>query len=573
MKIFANARVYTMSHSSSQMRTGQYTGETLAEALIVEGDKISFVGSVAETRDFVRSRLRDNSRVEEIDCGGGVILPGFVDAHIHAMATAASRCEVDLRDCRSMREAAHRIVEHARRLPVGQWVTGGRWDANAWNDVVEPHRALLDELLPDRPVAVWSVDFHTLWLNAAALDYVGIDDATPDPPGGCIVRDERAAITGVLKEEAAMRAARRFPVVPLAARIEQLRQAQQAWLAEGIIGVHDFDGGNSREAWRGLNASGELLLHVVKYLRVEEWEDAVMSGWKTGNREGSRFVQGGLKLFSDGALGSQTCHMSHPFPQPARDGSLNYGLQVSSRDTLADQVCQAYQRGISVAIHAIGDQANHNVLHTFLRTEPQRLKAMQRTGVPLRPRLEHAQFMQLADVRLAAKLGVIASMQPRHCISDIPLLPLVEHNPGLVAYPWKDLSEKGVTIAFGSDAPVEPTNPFAAIYAAMTRASIDGDPSTSFQPDRRISAYDAVRAHTVGAAYAAGIEQDTGVLAAGKNADFIIVDTDPFVTDEWGGNGMSGTYPSEESLFAHASAVRDTSVNMTIAAGRVVYAR
>lgn len=594
MKIYANARVYTMTHSaedaanahaahqaavSNRVSASNQGDNGADQALVVDGHKIAFVGTLDEAREFAAAAggsegPQDSQRgVEEVDCGGNVILPGLVDSHIHAMATAASRFEVDLRSTRSLNHAVHRIAEHARYLPEGQWVTGGRWDANTWTDVKEPNRALLDELVPDRPVAVWSIDFHTLWLNGAALASIGIDDDTPDPRGGRIVRDADGVATGVLKEDAATLAEREFPVAPLDVRVDQMRQAQQAWFAEGITGVHDFDGGISREAWRGLNAAGDLKLKVVKYLRLDEWDDAEVKDWRTGTREGDRFMQGGLKLFSDGALGSHTCHMTHPFPQPGHDGSPNYGLPIASQDVLVEQVLGAYERGIGVAIHAIGDQANRDVLTAFKRTEAERLAAQKLAGHALRPRLEHAQFMQAADVPMMAELGVIASMQPRHCISDIPLLPQVENNPGLLAYPWGVLEAAGVALSFGSDAPVEPTTPFAAIYASMTRADIGGEPDTSFQPDRRISAYDAVRAHTAGTAFAAGLEKETGVLAPGMDADFIVVDTDPFVPVDNGGegSGFTGRYPSEDALFAHACAVRDSSVKMTVAAGEVVH--
>lgn len=572
MEIYANARIYAMARESfgglPESLKGRGTDAISAvakEALVVDGARIAFVGSLSEARDFAETGTK------EIDCGGGVLLPGLVDSHIHALATAASRFEVDLRSTRSLAEAVHRIAEHARYLPDGQWVTGGRWDANTWTDVHEPNRQLLDELVPERPVAVWSIDFHTLWLNGAALASIGIDDDTPDPRGGRIVRDGNGAATGVLKEDAATLAERQFPVAELEVRVEQLRQAQQAWLAEGITGVHDFDGGAARQAWRGLNKAGDLRLKVVKYLRLDEWDDPAVNDWRTGTREGTRFLQGGLKLFSDGALGSHTCHMTHPFPQVGSDGQPNYGLPIASEDVLAEQIIGAYDRGIGVAIHAIGDKANRTVLRAFERTAQQRQHAIGVSGHPLRPRLEHAQFVQACDVSRMAQLGAIASMQPRHCISDIPLLPQVEGHPGLLAYPWGELASAGVALAFGSDAPVEPTNPFVGVYAAMTRATIDGDASTSFQPERRISAYDAIRAHTSGAAYAAGLEEETGQLAPGMDADFIVVDSDPLVPKLGGGSGVTGSYESEDALFQHACAVRDTAVQMTVAGGKEVH--
>lgn len=533
MKIFANARVHTLVSPSD-----------VHEAVLVDAGKIVECGT--------RAALRERApHAAEIDCGGKVLIPGLVDAHIHALSTAATLDQVDLSSARSLDQAVHLIKAHESTLADGQWLTGGKWDANKWTDADRPDRKLLDQLIPDRPVAVWSVDLHTLWLNGAALDAVGIDDSTPDPRGGRIVRDDNGHATGVLREDAATIAERQFPVAPRQERVKLMNRAQKEWLAQGITGVHDFDGNASREAWEGLIESDQLLLKVVKYLRLDEWEWAKETCWRTGERVGNRFIKGGLKLFSDGALGSHTCHMCHPFPQPRLDGSPNYGLPIASQDVLVDQINEAYSHGIGVAIHAIGDQANRDVLRALQRTAQ---------GAPVAPRVEHVQFIQESDIALMAELGAVASMQPRHCISDIPLLPQVENNPGLVAYPWKQSLEAGIPLAFGSDAPVEPTTPWAAIYAAMTRADIGGDPATSFQPHNRISAYDALVAHTRGTAVAVGLEKETGTLAPGMDADFIVIDSDP----------LRSIGNSEAALFEQAESIRDTTVELTVVAGQEV---
>lgn len=533
MRIYANARVHTLKSPTD-----------VYEALLVDAGKVVAVGTVAQLKERAPG-------APEVDCGGKVVIPGLVDAHIHALSTAATLDQVDLSSARTLPEAVSLMVDYHRTLAPGRWLRGGKWDVNKWSDVDAPNRALLDELIPDRPVAVWSVDLHTLWLNGAALDAVGIDDETPDPRGGRIVRDESGRATGVLLEDAATLAERQFPVEPLDERIQQMNRAQREWLAQGITGVHDFDGNASREAWEGLISADQLRLKVVKYLRLDEWDWAKESGWRTGDRVTDRFIKGGLKLFSDGALGSRTCHMCHPFPQLRVDGTANYGLPIASQDVLVEQIAEAYLHGIGVAIHAIGDQANRDVLRALQKTAGE---------APVAPRVEHVQFIQESDIPVMAQLGAIASMQPRHCISDIPLLPMVENNPGLVAYSWKQSLAAGIPLAFGSDAPVEPTSPWAAIYAAMTRADISGDKSTSFQPHNRISAYDALVAHTAGAARAAGLADETGMLVPGMDADFIVIDSNPFADPG----------DSEESLFAVAESVRDTTVELTVAAGEEV---
>ena len=227
--------------------------------------------------------------------------------------------------------------------------------------------------------------------------------------------------------------------------------------------------------------------------------------------------------------------------------------------------------GIALAVHAIGDRANHHVLSAFTRTREASRLAEQRHGRPLRHRIEHAQFVRPEEVGLFASLGIVASMQPRHCISDLHLLESLRPDPRLAAYAWRDLAAEGATVAFGSDGPVEPTDPFAGIYAAMTRADFDGDPDSTFEAWRRIPAWDAIAAHTSGAAHAAGLEGRVGTLAPGMAADLIAVDVDPFVAA--GGSGFTGEYASEAALFEHASAVRDATVHLTAVGGEVAFAR
>lgn len=575
MRLFAHARVRSLE-----------TPETVADAVLVDdAGRIAGIGSTEEMRELASSAgvradgTANAGRLEEIDCAGGVLLPGLVDAHAHALSAANTLSEIDLRAVRSLTAAVDTIRAHAQTLPEGEWITGGRWDSNTWLDSdgrrgLQPDRELLDAAVPDRPVALWSIDYHTLWLNGAALAAVGIDDSTPNPRGGEIVRDASGKATGILREDAATIAERRIPPMPIAARVESMRRAQRRWLAEGLTGVHDIDGTVSREAWEGLIAADELRMRVVKYLRLDEWEWAKETGWRTGGAVDARgrFVRGGLKLFSDGALGSQTSYMTDPFPSPGGEDHLpNYGLPIATEDVLVEQIEEAVACGVSTAIHAIGDRANHHVLAALARTQQATEAARARFGAPMRHRIEHAQFVRPEDVARFRELGVVASMQPRHCISDLHLLASLQPDPRLAAYAWKDLIAAGAHLAFGSDAPVEPTNPFAGIYAAMTRAHIDGDPATTFQPERRIPAIEALRAHTTGAAYAAGLEAQTGRLAPGFDADLIVVDVDPL--ESAGGSGVTGEYASEAALFEHAVAVRDTQVHMAVVGGEVEFAR
>ncbi len=612
MRLFSNAVVRPFAPSS---------GPVAPDSILVDEGKILAVGVRSELLDLVASTsavtaarasaggvgatsVTPGARIEEIDCGGQVILPGFIDAHMHSIAYADSLTNLDLSAVSSLAEAVAAIRDRTQTLPVGTWVLGSAWDLNKWDDPRPPERELLDRAVPDHPVAMWSVDLHTLWVNARALEIAGIDSLTPDPSGGEFVRDPDGRLTGLIREEATELVARFVPEPTRDEQVERLATTQKLFLSQGLTGLHDFDGIASTLAWNDLHEADRLDMRVMKYLRGSEVPWAIETGWRTGDGD-DWLRRGGLKLFSDGALGSHTCHMSVPFPEagPAEtvasgavasgagalglaDGEAhaNYGIAQMSEAELFEQARMATEAGISVAIHAIGDQANHHVLNVFERLRPITEEAQARFRRPLRHRVEHAQFIQPADVARFRELGVIASMQPRHCISDLHLLHLIDESAQLAAYAWPDLVRVGVQVAFGSDGPVEPANPFAAIYAAMTRADISGDPRTSFQPQRRLSAGEAVRLHTRGPAFAAGLEDRQGHLAPGMDADFIVVDADPCAAEglRESGEHVSGPgtgsearrdgllgYVSEEALFAHAEAIRDTRVAMTVVCGQI----
>ena len=598
MRLFSHAVVRTLDPPAS-------TPTAPADAILVDGGAIVAIGTRDELLALATASAGTAAGVEEIDCGGRVILPGLVDAHMHSVAYAASLVDLDLSGTTSLTEAVAAIRERAQTLPVGTWVVGSGWDLNRWADPRYPDRALLDAEVPDHPVAMWSIDLHTVWANGHALEIAGIDEATPDPSGGEIVRDAVGVATGLIREDAADLLIRFIPEVSREEQVEMLERTQRLFLSLGLTGIHDFDGIASTLGWNDLREAGRQDIRVTKFLRGPEVPWAIETGWQTGG--GDDWLQhGGLKLFADGALGSHTSHMSSPFPAPEPAGvgvhgaevreaaadaavassgagtaapvaetHLNYGIAQMSEDELFEQARIATEAGISVAIHAIGDQANHHVLGVFERLRPITLSVEARLGRRLRHRVEHAQFIQPADVARFAALDVTASMQPRHCISDLHLLHLIDESAQLAAYAWPDLVRADAAVIFGSDGPVEHANPFAAIYAAMTRADIGGDPTTTFQPERRMSAVEALRLHTRAPAVAAGLGERRGRLAPGMDADFIVVDTDPHVADGLidaeapaGPVGLLG-YVSEAALFAHAEAIRDTRVALTVVGGEV----
>jgi len=476
----------------------------LAQALAVEDGLIVAIGSEADVRAVA------GPAAELVDLDGAAVMPGLYDAHIHTAAYAHGLTTVDLAGSRSLAEALERVAEHAARLGPGGWLLGGRWNSNVWDPPRQPDRHALDSVCPGNPVALWTVDGHTTWANSMALRLAGIDADTPDPVGGHIVRDASGEPTGILRETAA------HPLRPFTAAPDLgtlLRTGQERLLALGITSVHDIDGEDCREAYLAMKAAGDLKLRVHKAIRLEHLGTAIAEGRRTGQGD-DWFRTGPLKVFSDGALGSHTCHMSRPMAGGDR------GIPVVPYDELVRLFRTAAQAGIAVATHAIGDQANHLVLDAYEEIGP---------TPGLRHRIEHAQHLQPPDLARMARLGVVASMQPVHCPSDLDLVDSLLAGHDVASYAWRGLLDAGVRLAFGSDAPVEDPNPFPALYAAVTRKRPDGSPAGGWQPEQRITMAEAVRAHTAGAAYAAGEEARKGVLSPGMLADVIAVDTDPYV--------------------------------------------
>jgi predicted amidohydrolase YtcJ len=494
IRVYRNAAIHTGDGGSPP-----------AQAMAVDDERLLAVGTEAEVREAA------GPGAELIDLEGAAVLPGLYDAHIHTAQYAQSLDAVDLRDVRSLDDALARVAARAARLRPGAWLFGGRWNSNTWDPPAQPDRYALDSVCPELPVALPSVDGHTVWANSAALRLAGIDAGTPDPVGGEIVRDTSGEPTGILRESAS------YPLRDLMVSPDlrdQLRAAQEELLSLGLTSVHDIDGEDCRAAYRRLHAAGELKLRVHKAIPMDHLDAAIAEGRRTGQGD-DWFRTGPVKIFSDGALGSRTCHMSRPFA--GEQG--NTGIAVTPYDELVKLFGRAADAGIAVATHAIGDQANRLVIDAY--------EAIGRTA-GLRHRIEHAQHLRPGDLTRMAGLGVVASMQPVHCTSDIDLVDSLLAGHELASYAWRGMLNAGVPLAFGSDAPVEHPNPFAALYAAVTRTRPDGTPAGGWQPGQRLSMAEAITAHTLGAAYAAGEEDHKGVLAPGRLADFIAVDTDPY---------------------------------------------
>ncbi|MBM3471140.1 MAG: amidohydrolase [Armatimonadetes bacterium] len=490
------------------------------DALAAAGGRVLAVGDTAGLAAAFPCARR-------VDLQGLPVFPGLIDAHLHLIGYGFGLLQVDLRGAGSSREAARLVSAAAARLPEDAWVLGHGWDKNRWPEDRFPTRHDLDPATAGRPAVMASKDGHLLWVNSTALRAAGITRDTSDPPGGVIGRDAAGEPDGILKEEAAALVRR---VVPPATS-EMRERAAAAAIADlhrlGITGVHTFTGTTASGpedfvALQRLHARGELSMRVVASLPDRHIEAAAACGMRTGLGDEMLRV-GPVKIFADGALGSQTASMLAPY-----DGQPdNLGVQVRSPAELDRLVARAIDAGLWTATHAIGDRANRDVLDVFERHQA----ASQRLGA--RHRIEHVQLLHPDDLPRLARIGVVASMQPIHATEDRDIADRYWGSRARWAYAWRSLAASGAVLAFGSDAPVETPDPWQGIYAAVTRRREHGKDGNAghaeaWYPQECISLEEAVRAYTAGAAFAAGTEGWQGALRPGSAADFIVLDRDPY---------------------------------------------
>jgi predicted amidohydrolase YtcJ len=494
-----------------------------AEALLARDGRVAAVGPASEL-------ARTGGRAERVDLRGGLMVPGLFDAHVHFMWWGFQMEEVDLRSSGTLREALDVLAARARELPSGRWLTGGRFDKNAWGRW--PTASDLDAATGDRPAVLRSRDGHSRWLNSAGLRAAGITRQTPAPAGGAIFRDAHGEPTGILQERANELADRAVPTATEADCDAAVDRAQREALRTGLTGVESLEQASSYAAFRRARDRGKLGVRVVMgiphrslarslpttgtppQIRDAEkfdFESALENGMRSG--EGDDWLQlGHVKFFSDGALGSQTAALEEPY-----EGTEDRGILTFEPLGLRADVAAAAVAGLAVAIHAIGDRAVRVALEAIAPTRV--------TAPALRQRVEHVQLVREEDLGRFGALGVIASMQPIHATSDRDLADRYwgpRRTPR--AYPWRTLLRHGAVIAFGSDAPVEPIDPLLGIHAALTRRRPTD--AAAWFAEQRLTLDEALHAYTAAAAFATGREREWGTLEAGMRCDATVVDRD-----------------------------------------------
>jgi predicted amidohydrolase YtcJ len=530
--VVVNANVHTMDEKYPT-----------AEAVAVFANRVAAVGTNDEIKSLVGARTR------VVDARGALVLPGFNDAHVHFLSGGFQLSSVDLRDANSPQEFAERIRRFAEKLPAGRWITGGDWDHERWaaanGNAPLPTKELIDSFTPDRAVFVNRLDGHMALANSYALRLAGITRDTPDPPGGIIVRDPKTGEpTGVLKDAAQDAVWKVAPDPTLDEKLEAARAATSHAAAHGVTSVQDMSAGRDVGVYQTLLNRGELKTRIYAVTRIPEWERIGSTGVLRAFGGGMLRI-GGLKGFADGSLGSTTALFFDPY-NDAPDSRGIPADDMSPEGVMLKRVEAADAAGLQVMIHAIGDRANDNILSIYEQVIKDHGERDRRF------RIEHAQHLRPVDIARFGRDHVVASMQPYHCIDDGRWAEKrIGHERAKTTYAFRSLLNSGAVLAFGSDWTVAPLDPVLGIYAATTRRTLDGKNPGGWIPEQKITVEEAVRAYTLGSAYAEFQENVKGSITPGKLADLVILNQDIFKID-----------PVE---------IEKVKVTMTITDGRVVY--
>lgn len=502
--LVVNANGYTIDATGALVRLGGL--------VIDDGGRIARVLGLGEAEP--RPRAGDF----RLDARGRTLLPGLIDAHGHVLSLGRAALTVDVSGTRSLDEALDRVRAYATANPRRGWILGGGWNQVAWGSDF-PTAADLDRAVADRPVYLRRIDGHAGWANGAALKAAGITARTRDPAGGRIVRGAGGAPTGVMVDAAEALIERVIPPATPEEGEAALAKALSIMASVGLTGAHDM--GVDAEGWRLYRLFGDegrLTARITAYAAGISAMDAIAPTRPTPFLYEDRLSLRGVKLYADGALGSRGAWLRAAYA----DDPGNRGLRFLDDAKLKNQISKANFLGFQVAVHAIGDAANAQVLDALAETRAT-------YGDALRNRIEHAQVVAPADLPRFQGLNVIASMQPTHATSDKAMAGARLGEARLAgAYAWATIAASGARVAFGSDFPVEPPNPFFGLHAAVTRQDRDGAPPGGWRVEEAVTLPQAFAAFTTGAAWAGFAETKVGRLAPGLWADFILVDRDPF---------------------------------------------
>jgi predicted amidohydrolase YtcJ len=531
--VILNARIYTVNSK-----------QPWAEAVAIRGDKIIAVGNAKEV-----STLRGAS-TKVIDAQGKLVLPGFTDCHIHFMDGSLGLTQVDLNDANSVTEIQKRVKDYAAAHPKEEWIGGMGWLYSTFGAVALPDKKFLDEVVPDRPVWLQAYDAHSSWANSKALAMAGITRDTPDPPGGKIVRDANGEATGALKETAGDLIVKVMPQPTREERLAALRLGIREANKVGLVRVHsagqDFE---YLDLFDELRQKHELSLrfYIAYFLDPPELRPSDIQKIEQARRTyHDDWISGGVvKTMLDGVIEAHTAGMLAPYSDdPTQSGKLFWEPAKYEQ-----AIIELDRRGLQIFTHAIGDRSVRLALDAY-----QQAAETNHTS-DARPRIEHIETISVEDIPRFGQQGVIASFQPLHAYPNENVLNVWARNAGPErtqrAWVWHSIERTGGALAFGSDWPVVTLNPWPGVQNALTRKTREGNPAAGFVPQERISLEDAIKAYTLGAAFAGRREKTEGSIEPGKLADLIVLSQDLFKIE-----------PTK---------VAGTEVLLTIVGGKVVY--
>lgn len=523
---FINGKVYTVNEN-----------QPLAEAVFVERNKIVFVGSNEEVKKLI------DDKTEVIDLKGKLMLPGFIDDHVHFISGGSYLLGIDLRPANSTTEFKNILKEYAKKNP-GKWITGGYWDHEKWETKSLPTKEMIDEVVPDQPVFVERLDGHMGVVNSYVLKLAGITKDTESPQGGLIVKNPKTGEpTGVLKDNAMSFV---YNIVPPAtfkenyeAAIAALNEAKKL----GITSVQDITYDDGLEVYNKLKDEGKLTCRIYTRMPIAEYKKLVEKNIKVGYGD-NLIKMGSLKAFADGSLGSSTAWFFDKYNQD----TTTYGLpmDIITDGTMEKWGTDADRNHLQLSVHAIGDRANSYMLDLYDKITKENPKWDRRF------RIEHAQHVRFEDIKRFAELGVIASVQPYHCIDDgVWAEKRIGPERIKYTYPFKSFLDAGVKVCFGTDWFVAPLNPLLGLYAATTRRTLDDKNPDGWIPEQKISIEDAIKCYTINSAYASFEENTKGSIEVGKLADLIVL--------------------SDDILTIDPVKIKDATVILTVFDGKVIY--
>ena len=488
-------------------------GEEKPSAVLVKDSIIKCVGTVSKCNH------QASSLVKSIDLKGNVLLPGFIDTHTHFFEYAKTFIAVNLNPAESVQDVRNILIDYSANMPRGiEWVGGSGWNKNIYPDLTGFNKHLLDEIFPDIPVSLESKDFHSKICNSLALERAGITKDTPDPKGGMIGRFEDGEPDGFTYEKAWELIDRVVPAYPPKVAKAAMKKAIKQCYKYGLTGVHVMESEDKYKFYKELLTSNEINFNFCWHFPSDMLEEMISKGVKsyTGDEQ---LKIGGMKIFMDGSLGSQTAWMYEPYA-----GTNNTGMSILTEEELYSLVKRGAENGISSTIHGIGDRCNNLILRVIDRVNKD-------TGTMLPQRIEHLQCVRPDDIQLLKDNQVYCAVQPIHIKADVKNIqkywPHCEKN----VYPFKTLLDNGITLGFGSDAPVETLNPFEGIYSALERKYGDDPSEESWMPSEKIDLMDALESYTIKAAKGSLSDNVKGSITEGKYADLIVIKPLPGLID------------------------------------------